>query len=450
MSGHQNLSALDIPILNGLKRADVEKTLAGTKAFLRRSRWVGKNNTYAADVSEKLRISSPISPLMKRHLAQFIAASATLHASDGWSYIGRSVATLLCGDPHRALHLAYYAELRAALSVLASGGIGVFDKRHYVISAANSTRKLTTGQGTHVTAWLALQHWASRPSSGNLFASIVRPEGLSLEQWFHSHGGASALAPQAQAWLMQWGMDLQFAIDDREARNSSSYRPDGIPGTWASRAPEALDFVEDMWSLLEPSVGSEFEKLDLHILRLATEKAYLGQNGKVASAGDPNYQKFIDLLLMPHAFPSSTIIRLKAFLLRASVPDDPPIFVEARSKPNDCPGDVYAMLSRAVFLLRIASGSAQDLLRQAGIGSTDLEFWQFEVGISRGLWAPSSSPPHVTDLWADVEESIRELRTVKASSAELLDNFHSLALNLPEPLRVFSSHERVGLWSMCA
>ena len=448
MSGNQNLSGSDIPILEGLDKTDVERTLAGVRRFLRNSRWVGKSNFYAGGVSGKLRISQPDTPAKKRNLAQFIASSAALHASDGWSYLGRSISTLLCGDAHRSLHLAYYAELRAALSILASAGIGVFDKKHYVISDVNSTRKLTTGQGTHVTAWLALKHWAGRPGSGNLFASIVRPEGLTLEQWFHSHGGASALAPQAQSWLMQWGMDLEFSINDREARNESSYRPDGIPDTWMCQPAEVLDFVEDMWNLLEPGAGSEFANLDLHILRLASGKAYRGQSGKTANAASQGYQRFVEGLLRPHGFTDSTRNRLRDFLLRNSVPNDPIVFLQAQRIPKHSQSDVYAVLARAVFLLRIASGSTQQLFSKAGIEASELEFWKTEVGVSRGLWAPNSEPTHLTDLWADVEDSIGEVRTLAASAADALDSFHGLAINLPGAMKVFSSHERVGLWSM--
>jgi hypothetical protein len=70
-----------------------------------------------------------------RHLAQYIAASSILHCADGWSYLGRAINCLLKGDPHRVVHLAYYAELRAALSLLASEAIGVFSRNNFVIDA---------------------------------------------------------------------------------------------------------------------------------------------------------------------------------------------------------------------------------------------------------------------------------------------------------------------------
>ncbi len=58
-------------------------------------------------------------------IIEVIAVRGPLHAIDGWSYFSRSLSALLSGDPHAARHLAYYAELRASLSILASTGIGV-------------------------------------------------------------------------------------------------------------------------------------------------------------------------------------------------------------------------------------------------------------------------------------------------------------------------------------
>jgi len=60
-------------------------------------------------------------------LSEYIAASCLLHCSDGWSYLGRAISALLRGDPHRARHLAYYAELRAATALLAKVGVSSID-----------------------------------------------------------------------------------------------------------------------------------------------------------------------------------------------------------------------------------------------------------------------------------------------------------------------------------
>jgi len=66
-------------------------------------------------------------------LSDYLALSCPLHALDGWRYLSAALVSLLNGARTEALHLAYYAELRAALSILAGSGIAVLNNKHYAI-----------------------------------------------------------------------------------------------------------------------------------------------------------------------------------------------------------------------------------------------------------------------------------------------------------------------------
>lgn len=443
------LHALDRAAIAALLRSQMELTTAGLKPFLKRSLWVGKTNYYAHDVVARLKAALPTSVVQKRNLAQYIAASVALHSNDGWSYLGRSVACLLAGDTHRALHLAYYAELRAAMSLLASAGIGVFNSQHFVVAAANTTAKLRAGHGTHVVTWLALEEWSQQPASGALFAQLIRPEGRTLEEWFHAQGGASTLAPQAKAWFMQWGMDLAMATNDRDARNESSYRPDGVPTTWEPKAKEGLEFVRDMWSALEPSATSSFEQIDRHILRLAMERYYAGLSGKVASSADPAFVTLVEATISAQSLANAAEVRLRKFLLRQSAADDPLIFQHSAIHAGSPQTDAFAVMSRAVLLLRVATGSAHDLLYQAGFDASALSFWWQKLGEARGLWKPGSPPAALSDLWADIEDSLREIEEVEGGNPVVLESVNGIAYGALGQLSVLGSHERVGLWGLC-
>ena len=87
----------------------------------------GGNNRLRDDLSND-RINSD-------RLSEYIGISAPVHSMDGWSFLGRSIHCLSRGDPYIAVHLAYYAELRAALAILAAQGIGVFSYPHCVIDS---------------------------------------------------------------------------------------------------------------------------------------------------------------------------------------------------------------------------------------------------------------------------------------------------------------------------
>jgi hypothetical protein len=446
---HKVLAATDKTLIRDLKLSDVEQTMGGLKTFFGRSLWIGSTNHYMHDVVGKLKRAQPGTSQHHRHLAQYIAASVTLHANDGWSYLGRGVACLLAGDTHRALHLAYYAELRAAMSLLASAGIGIFNVQHYAIDGVNTTRKLRTREGTHIMTWLALEAWARRPASGALFSSLVRPEGLTLDDWFQPEGGSSVIAPQAKAWFMQWGMDLGLATKDREARNESSYRPDGVPSTWEGSAADALAFVRDMWRLLEPSTASGFEQIDRHILRLAIERYHFGRSGRLATNTDAEYVALVDAIITAQSLTTAANERLRTFLLRQSAPENPQIFERSKVRPNHTQTDALAVMSRAVLLLRIATGSAHSLLARVGFGASALDFWWQKVGEARGLWAPGAPPSPLSDLWADVHASLIEVEGVEAATPGSLTTFHAIGTSIPGPIAIFGSHERVGLWGLC-
>ncbi|MCP4329785.1 MAG: hypothetical protein GY791_15260 [Alphaproteobacteria bacterium] len=443
------LPVADQTPIAALSRSDIQDTFAGLKRFVRDSRWIGKTNRYAKSVVERLKRDHPLTQRQKRNLAQYIAASAVLHANDAWGYVGRTVACLMTGDAHRALHLAYYAELRAGMSLLAGAGIGVFNHRHFIVSDVNATARLTTNLGTHQIAWAALKYWSQQPSSGALFARLVRPEGHTLDDWFLPVGGSQTLAPQAQDWFQQWGMDLNLATRDRDARNESSYRPDGIPSTWTITPTARLGFVQDLWAALEPSIPSSFEEIDRHILRYALERHFAGSTGTIADRGNREFVRLVDQILAARGLSQSAAKRWRDFLLRRQVPKDPTIFHYSTNAPIGQAIDVFSVTSRAVLLLRIATGSANDLLQKAGFRENELEFWWRPIGETRGLWAIEVPPETLSDLWADVRDAIDDIARLGDADPRSMQTATGIATNLGDRFSVLCSHERVGLWALC-
>ena len=75
-------------------------------------------------------------------LAEYIACSIPLHLADGWTFLARGLDAIKAGDSDSAIHMAYYAELRAAMSLLAGDGVGVFRSRHVAIEANYATSDL--------------------------------------------------------------------------------------------------------------------------------------------------------------------------------------------------------------------------------------------------------------------------------------------------------------------
>jgi hypothetical protein len=443
------LSSRDYNAIQSLKRDNVKKTLVGLKRFTKASKWVGGRNRYVIDTKKKIATETKTGGLKKpRQMSQYIAASCLLHCTDGWSYLGKAMSSLLRGDPHRARHLAYYAELRAAMALLATTGVGVFDKHHFVVDAPNSVAALKGQSPTHQFVWDCLEYWCTQAWSGDLFASIVRPNGRKLEDWLAPVGGGSVAAPQAKEWFLQWGMDLQLPTKDREARNESSYRPDGMPDTWTLDPPATLRFARDIWRALEPSHPSRFDTVDRHILRLALESIFKGQQGISAPDDPARFRQFASRLVKNQGLSEDTAEQWLQFLCRKIAPDNLSIFEFSKITPGARENSHAAIVARATLLLRVASGSTADLIQDAGFTSDAIAFWWERMGLSRGLWEGAKNADGLLDLWADIESLLHDLDIFQERHAPAAQTFFRVASELGQALVGLGSCERVAVWSL--
>jgi hypothetical protein len=245
---------------------------------------------------------------------------------------------------------------------------------------------------------------------------------------------------------MQWGMDLRLAVRDRTARNESSYRPDGLLQTAASSPYDVLSFARDLWQTLEPRGASAFEQLDRHILRIAIERHYKGKSGKQPTATDPAFRSMVTSAVTAQALPAKASTLLEDFLLRRVVPSDPLIFGYSALKPDNV--SPMPVLSRAVFLLRMASGSSRDLLTKAGVNAAAISFWWRAVGEGRGLWDSASEPTDLTDLWADIRDYLADVEAIGPTDPEV-QSFTSLAKSFEVHAHASCGYERVSLWGIC-
>ena len=240
-----------------------------------------------------------------------------------------------------------------------------------------------------------------------------------------------------------------MAAKDRYARNESSYRPDGIPTSWTISSLTALDFVQELWAVLEPGQLSSFEEIDRCILRLALERHFYGLTNAQPSPQNQAFVVLVQNTVAAQGFSAAAEARWQDFLLRNSVPSDPKIFANSALQLGNQATDHLAVISRAVLLLRVATGSAHDLLQQAGFDATELAFWWRSVGEARGLWDPASPPSELGDLWADVKDVLSDIQAFAAGNPIALQSVSGIASGLGEFFNILSSHERVGLWGLC-
>ena len=387
-------------------------------------------------------------------LSEYIGISAPVHSMDGWSLLGRSIHCLSKGDPYGAVHLAYYSELRAALALLASQGIGVFNDAHCVIdsdgacSVVKPVDRDGKPMGTHPWTWLVFQWWAQEPRAVALLRRVIRPGGKSLDTWMSAMPNVEfALGEVGAEWLKLWGIDIGRYLADRDARNAASYWPNTINRWETNTAAEDYQAVSNIWQPLEPTLEARFAELDKHLLRIVLSRGYFGVSGArtTSAVGRTGLSHEVQTILSKIGMSESVQSEWHDFLYNINTESPAVIEMAKGTAKVGKTLHVVEVMCRATMLLRLATGASAILLSDAGIGREKLEFWIQAIGIERGLWQPGASPGDLVDLWADVESALEQIDdSMKGTKAGIQE----LWARKSRTLAVLGECERVGLWGL--
>jgi hypothetical protein len=358
------------------------------------------------------------------NLLELIAVRGPLHSMDGWSYVARALNAVVSGDPHAARHLAYYGELRAALSILASSGVGLFNRRNAVIDAAGDVHLLAE-RPTHDMCWATISGWALLPDSLPRMVQPLRIGAVGFLEPFQEFFPSGAAA--AASYVMtEWGFDLAQGAEDRDERNWSSYQPTALADIITTPADDAA-FLAMFWDALRPG-GVILERQLLRILLEAEARVH---NDQLSSYEDP-YNRLDESLKSIVSFD---------FLKRVVEPTDHD-FLHLASR-RALPAHPYSMICRAALLLRLATGMAEANLAAAGVHpAVHFDAWWREFGRRHGLWPPETEPESSLDLWQDVDAALQDVASAPTS------NRHGWVSSLAgSALRVCET-ERAALWGL--
>ncbi|MCB9133377.1 MAG: hypothetical protein H6647_20850 [Anaerolineales bacterium] len=190
--------------------------------------------------------------------------------------------------------LGYYAELRAAMSFLASEGIGIFNFKHFWFDSQGNC-SLLNGPGTHSIVWLAIEKWAEVPQNGMKLLKLFKVQGMSLDEWFaaSSSVGPTTSATYANRWLKEWSLDLRILGEDHNLRNEASYRPQNMnPSQQNFKLTDTLNLFSDFWKACEPTAAGRLGLFDLHLLRRTLGRIFVARTGN--QPGSQGYAAYID------------------------------------------------------------------------------------------------------------------------------------------------------------
>jgi len=371
----------------------VQPSLALCQGQFNNRRWLDHTNPYLTNPVSAIESDSQGGSAANKNLAAYSAASVFTHCLDGWSYASRAVNAYLLGDSGSALHLAYYAELRAACSLLAAHGVIILDKVHAVLDS-NLVASYNKSARTHGIAWNAINQWSAIPNSADLVLKALSYRNHSIDDWL----AAGNLSPQGrfsvEGFLIKWSMDLRSYENDRDMRNVVSYRPSRLRPLPHYVPKKETTFVTNVWRSLEPpQLGNV--SIDEDFFRLSIEEA-TKQCGR-------SMQSSVSTILK-NLYLGGGEGEVRRLLLRTARPSNDPL-IQLASKPASPLGDHHSassVIARAVLLLRITSAVAALHLRQGGLSIQDLSFCIGMAGADWGLWKSASLPGSFLDLWQEI------------------------------------------------
>jgi hypothetical protein len=407
-------------------------------------------------------------PLSNNQVKTYMASSVLLHTLDGWGYLSSAIDNLLKGDPSIATHLAYYAELRASMSFLASEGIGIFNNRHIHVDSAgninpnpgviqrnrnhNGRTNVKREFGTHQFVWDAMEAWINSSIKPNNFEllKVFSVNNKTFEQWTKAfpHPVSSTGNVIIKKWLRKWNTDVRYFRSDRDTRNFASYTPQRLTNTpLLLSVNQVIDKLSSFWELIEPEETNRFHILDKYLLRIYIQELYSSLSAplKRQSNLESIIKDTLDALGLNHD---------KSFIdfLKDTNIISHDLFVEAHKNALDSSTGVINALSviaRAALMLRIATGMTTLILSEAGIAKNDLNFLWNRVGTENGFWISGKIPVKFEELWTEIKDDIDDVaQWSKTFNPNLCLSQIYADDHIPLSFNYFSQFHRASLWGI--
>ncbi len=380
------------------------------------------------------------------HVSEYVAVSALHHCYDGWSYLSQALVAEASANFAVARHHSYYAELRAAMSFLAVHGIAVMHNRHAIVTTTGACNTALPRMGTHKFAWKALS-LLCRHTNYCVFLDVIQPGRNTLADWTAPllHGIAKHVTDK---WMNDWSRNFYRDPDDRWSRNRASYSPTALLTEGPRPARQVADMLIAMWRLVEPHGADGFAVLDRSLLRQA-----LGQLLDESSGDQPGLAVISEVHEAPN--PRTEAIRRMTEglalsgsqnrywhdVLMADDQDTDDFVAQASMKAYDS----HQLLTRALLLLRLATGSVAELLAVSGGDARQvLSFWLNDLRMRRHLWPDNEPPEEFSDLWDDVDDSIQEIDYWRRRGG----CYYEMWRDHGDAVTTLTTTERIFLWGL--
>lgn len=314
-----------------------------------------------------------------------LAADALVHLTEGWRFLSAALSSILCNAQAQAVHFAYYAELRAAISLLSSHGMRVSNGNNSYVELGGASKDPTWRKlPTHKVVWALWEAWATTPAAEALLLGQLKILPSVTIGHLKSSVGRVATNPT----LTRWALDLAMG-NEHVARNEASYRTPTARVPLQAMQVSDFEFVRDLWALAEPTgFGLRFEQ---ELVRYLVQAELDDSVGGDAAKQIEWLNKLIDDLERTTGTSRET---LASFFNEGSSPS--PIFQLAFDidvKPTN-------MVARAFFLLRLATLMPNSALTSHP--ATSAKDWLKDWLAHAGLFDPTDGT-EPEEKWMDFE-----------------------------------------------
>ena len=344
-------------------------------------------NSYASLIRAAQPFGAPLLPATEpKTTPAALAVDALLHLTEGWRFLSAALSSMLSNAPAQAVHFAYYAELRAAISLLSSHGMRVSNRDNSYLERGG-TSKVPSWQtmATHTVVWKLWEAWATTPAAEALLLDQLKIlPSVTLGDLKASVGRVAA-----NPTLTRWALDLAMG-NEHTARNQASYETPTARAPLQTMQASDFEFVRDLWALAEPTgFGLRFEQELVRYLvnaELNDDAVAIDEAARTAWR-----QRLVADLERTTGTPRAT---LEDFFDGGTSPS--PIFQLAFDSDVKPPN----IIARAFFLLRLATLMPNSAL--ASYPATPAKGWLKDWLEHAGLFDPSTGT-QPEEIWMDFE-----------------------------------------------
>ena len=287
-----------------------------------------------------------------------------------------------------AIHFAYYAELRATMSLFAGTGILINNGNNGYIDSSGAFHNFndasyidSTGtlqnikKPTHKITWGLWEYWSKSSYAKDILDKGIilyptTPKNLDL-QLISAKIGTLA----TKNILNSWGTDLLQLQDDHKARNLHSYQAYWSDKPLTKRNQSDIDYIKALWKLLLPQssnpTGMHF---DVAMIKYVLNEIDKG-NSEVEDeeAESTNTQNELSKYIHTQLGISEEIFQ--------NIFEQTEYNLSLFEMANDPVGNVHNVLSRAVFLCRIAKLSVELNIKAHSNGHSWILYWLEHIGV---------------------------------------------------------------------